>query len=77
LKLLYNDLSHSFEFTTLEQQLSLRFQGDGIGHVKIKGEARDEPGNGNVLLFELFTDQTELPGLINQVSDVIEQYPFQ
>src|SRR5690349_20183395 len=49
LKILYNDLSYTFDFTTIEGQLNLRFKGDGIGHIEVKGEAQDEAGTGNTL----------------------------
>jgi len=77
LKILYDDLWYTFHFTTIEGQLSLRFKGDGIGHIEIDGEAQDKAGTGNILSFELLVDQTQLPIIINEVNNALEQYPFQ
>ncbi len=76
LSTLYDNLNTEFVFKTLERQLELNFKTDGIGHIDIIGVAQDEAGIGNTLTFELNIDQTDLPMLIQQIRDVIEEFPF-
>ena len=68
-------LGETAELRTMEKQLELSLVGDGRGHFQIKGEARDEAGMGNELLFALAMDQTELSPLLRQLDDVLSRYP--
>lgn len=52
LKSLYADLKRSATFTTYERQLELTIVGDGIGHMRLHGEAMDYAGTGNKLIFQ-------------------------
>src|SRR5207245_2813088 len=46
LRPLYESLSGTAEFPTLEEQLYLRLTGDGKGHIELVGEVADQPGIG-------------------------------
>lgn len=72
---LYEHLTGVAEFKTLESQLSLEAKGDGIGHISIHGEARDQAGIGNRLLFEINIDQTQLQSSLDSLADVLATYP--
>src|SRR5690349_11587952 len=47
LRPLYQTLSGSVDFKTMEAQLSLHLVGDGKGHIELHGEVLDQPGIGN------------------------------
>ena len=53
LEALYSSLRGEAEFTTLEEQLSLRLTGNGRGEVLLRGAAMDIAGTGNRLEFQL------------------------
>lgn len=74
LRPLYESLTGTAEFATLEEQLSLRLVGDGKGHIDLSGEVRDRPG-GNRLLFRLQFDQTQLRSSICEFERVTSQFP--
>jgi hypothetical protein len=73
---LYNDLSGSYEFRTLEDQLYMKFSGDGLGHINIECTAQDQAGNGNTLNFEMCIDQTSVKGLMEQLEGITNTFPF-
>lgn len=68
-------LTGNAEFSTLEGQLSLALVGDGLGHIQIKGEARDEAGIGNRLSFSFAIDQTQLQSSVRALGTAIAAYP--
>ena len=70
LEKLYQDLGHEFTFTTSEDQLKIKFKGDGIGHFTLDCTARDQSSMGSTLNFELFIDQTDLPQLLSQLKSI-------
>ena len=75
LVVLYEHLNGVAEFNTLEGQLSLEATGDGIGHIAIRGKARDQAGTGNSLLFEIHIDQTQLQDSVRSLADILASYP--
>lgn len=75
LEMLYRQLEGTAAFATLEEQLELQFVGDGLGHILIRGKARDLAGTGNRLAFETEIDQTELPAIIAALRLVEIEYP--
>ena len=75
LKILDKDLNSSFEFSTLEDQLTMKVSGDGVGHVVLDCVAQDQAGNGNILEFTIETDQTILQPLINQIDLINKEFP--
>ncbi len=73
---LYETLIGDAVFNTLEDQLSIRLSGDGIGHIHVEGYIKDEVGVGyNKLVYELSIDQTELKTVANQLRKVLSAYP--
>jgi len=75
LRPLYQALSSTAEFTTMEEQLSLRLVGDGKGHIELHGEVADQPGIGNRLHFTLRFDQSQLGASIHDLEQVTLQFP--
>ncbi len=63
------------QFTTMEEQVALTLAGDGKGHVRVSGEARDEPGSGNRLQFEFALDQAVLPSICRSLEQLLAAFP--
>lgn len=72
---LYESLSGTAAFQPMEEQLQLQLEGDGKGHIVVRGRARDEAGIGNVLTFDLGLDQTDLPQLVRSLEDTLTAFP--
>lgn len=72
---LYETLTSTAEFNTLEEQLQLRLSGDGKGHIDLKGEVVDRAGIGNRLCFDLEFEQSQLAASIRQLDAVITAFP--
>jgi len=72
---LYETLSGSSEFGTMEDQLNLKLVGDGKGHIELRGEVADHPGIGNRLHFTLQFDQSQLRASISELGKVILEFP--
>jgi len=72
---LYQTLVGTAKFETLEGQLELRATGDGLGHIKISGEALDQAGIGNKLIFEIVVDQTQLQTSVQSLAAVMLAFP--
>jgi hypothetical protein len=72
---LYQTLTGKAEFRTLEGQLDLTATGDGLGHIKISGKARDQAGTGNRFSFEIGIDQTQLQTSVQSLAAVLAAYP--
>ena len=75
LRNLYESLSGTVQFTTLEEQLSLALVGDGRGHIEVSGVAIDAPGIGNRLEFKLSLDQSQLASTLKGLDDVVSAFP--
>ena len=75
LKPLHENLNGTATFTTLEEQLSLRLNGDGRGHIELRGEVADQAGIGNRLNFTLQFDQSQLGTSVRQLEKVTAQFP--
>ena len=75
LRPLVETLAGSAEFTTMEEQLSLRLAGDGKGHVELRGEVSDQAGFGNRLDFTLQFDQSQLRASIHELERVTSEFP--
>jgi hypothetical protein len=73
---LHTALNGSATFETMEHWLRVDVQGDGRGHFLAKCEARDQPGVGNTLRFELTFDQTELPPMLTALDEVVRAFPI-
>lgn len=72
---LYDDLRSPALLAPMEEQLVLRLEGDGRGHIVCHGEARDVVGTGNSLRFELQLDQTQRFATMVQLSELLNRYP--
>jgi hypothetical protein len=74
---LYSDLDGTAEFAPdYDRSLTLRFAGDGIGHISIEGEACPNPATGPWLRFGLpGIDQTYLPAMIDTFAELATTYP--
>jgi hypothetical protein len=75
LRPLYDSLSGSAKFSTMEEQLSLNLVGDGKGHIELRGEVADRPGLGNRLHLSLQFDQSQLGESIRELERVISEFP--
>ena len=62
-------------FAPLEPWLTLRLEGDGLGHVTVSGRADDDVAIGNKLHFHFELDQTYLGPLIKDLEAVMTEYP--
>lgn len=76
LKRIYNDLKGYANFDGLENYLTLRINGDGIGHFNVSVTACDQPGVGGILTFHLSFDQTTILELVNQLDRITKQFPI-
>jgi hypothetical protein len=59
----------------MEHWLRIQVAGDGRGHFRAQREARDPPGIGNTLRFEISFDQTELPTTLAALDKVLAGSP--
>ena len=75
LKPLYEKLSGSVKFDTLEGQLKLQLNGDGKGHIELLGEVTDRKGDGNCLHFTLEFDQSQLRVSISELEKIMLEFP--
>jgi len=76
LRPLYKKLNGSAEFVTMEEQLRLKLDGDGKGHIELRGEVADHAGIGNRLHFTLRFDQSQLATSIRELERVTSQFPI-
>lgn len=76
LRVLYETLTGTAEFTTMEEQLHLLFRGDGKGHIELEGKLVDQPGIGNRLHFTLQFDQSQLGASIRELEKVTSGFQF-
>ena len=74
LAVLHKDLEATASFETIEGQLLFTAQVDRLGTISIKGEARDEAGIGNKLVFGFEFDQSYLTHTIKQLNVVVDSF---
>ena len=75
LRALLETLKGEAVFHTLEEQLTLTLQGDGLGHIQLHGKALDQVGIGNCLEFGLAIDQTQLRSSVRALEAAVNAYP--
>lgn len=75
LRSLHSTLRGKASFTTMEEQLSLELEGNGLGHISLLGKTSDQPGIGNQLQFQLSLDQTQLQASLRSLEAVVNAYP--
>jgi hypothetical protein len=72
---LYDSLTGQAKFRTLEDQLSLDLVGDGRGHIRLTGNAADQPGIGNTFAFAFTFDQTQLQTSVQSLARLLGAVP--
>lgn len=72
---LHAELKGTASFESMEEWLRMTVDGDGRGHFVAKCDARDQPGTGNMLRFELRFDQTELPPILASLDAALAAFP--
>ena len=72
---LQHELRGEAMFDTMEEQIKLHCVGDGYGHIQVQGEACDEAGVGNRLMFTLAVDQTDLQPTLRHLERALAEYP--
>jgi hypothetical protein len=63
------------EFTTMEEWLLIRVEGDRRGHMVCRCVLRDEPGIGNTLTCTLASDQTFIRSTVTELSAAVRAFP--
>ena len=71
LRELYETLRGDVDFKTTEDQVGFRLNGDGRGHIELRGHFLDRIGDGNRLDFTLNFDQSLLRHSIAQIGDLV------
>jgi len=59
----------------MEPWLTLKLEGDKLGHVMVTGMADDEVAIGNKLSFRFEIDQSYLPSLIKDLRALLAEFP--
>jgi hypothetical protein len=75
LRRLHADVHGTAAFHTMEHWLEIDVVGDGYGHFTARCEARDEPGIGNTLRFELTFELSELRSIVASLDAVVVAFP--
>lgn len=75
LRILHSTLRGKAKFTTMEEQLSIEIEGNGLGHMRLLGKISDQPGIGNQLQFQLSLDQNQLQASLRSLEVVVNAYP--
>ena len=76
LKNLYDTLKGFAELDTMEGQIKLTYNGNGRGGIKIEGTLKDRAGDGNKLSFSGNLDQSYIKLLIDDLNELINEYPI-
>lgn len=74
---LHAELTGKARFETMEDWLRMDLEGDGRGHFVATCEAREQPGTGCMLRFELRLDQTELLPVLASLDAVLAAFPLE
>jgi hypothetical protein len=61
--------------STIEEQIALTLSGDGKGHVRVQGDARDAPAGENRLHFGFDIDQTYLQEICRSLEIILSAFP--
>ena len=61
--------------STLDGQITLALTADGVGAVRVTGEAIDAKEDGNRLQFSFEIDQTEVPAICQSLSNLLAAFP--
>ncbi|MFG0320089.1 MAG: hypothetical protein ACF8XB_22645 [Planctomycetota bacterium JB042] len=63
------------EFTTDEEQVAFRIEGDGLGHFEVHGEVVEQPGVGNRLRWRIEVDRSQVAAALRQVRAIKAAVP--
>jgi hypothetical protein len=77
LKKICDSLKGQAEFKTLEGQIQIKIEGDGLGYFSVDCEVMDEAGIGNKLNIAMAFDQTQIPDFVRQLEKIVKQFPIQ
>ncbi|MDN5942717.1 MAG: hypothetical protein L0H94_12605 [Nitrospira sp.] len=72
---LYYSLKGEACFDSMEDWLSIKVKGDGLGHMTADCKAMDEAGTGNTLCFELRFDQSDMPEILSGLAEIVDKFP--
>lgn len=75
-KALYDNLHGEACFSSMEDWLSMKIQGDGLGHFEAVCRTMDQAGIGNTLEFILHFDQSEIPGIVSGLETILQTFPI-
>jgi hypothetical protein len=70
---LYLNLKGYAEFTTIEGQVGIKVETDGLGHMNTSGYLKDDVSSGNKLSFKIEFDQTLLKRTISEIDEALFQ----
>lgn len=73
---LFETLTGEAEFTTLEEQLTLKVAAVSRGNIEVNGIALDQAGIGNKLQFHFEFDQTHLAETLRDLNGIIASFPI-
>ena len=73
---LFETLTGQAEFTTLEEQLTLKIAAVSRGNIEVNGIALDQAGIGNKFQFHLEFDQTHLAETLGDLNEIIASFPI-
>lgn len=73
---LFETLTGQAEFTTLEEQLTLKIAALSRGNIEVNGIALDQAGISNKLQFHLEIDQTCLAETLRGLNEIIASFPL-
>ena len=73
---LVETLTGQAEFTTLEEQLTLKVAAVSRGNIEVNGIALDQAGIGNKFQFHLEFDQTHLAETLRDLNEIKASFPI-
>ena len=71
IEVLYNKIEGIAQLKTIEDQVELKIEGEGSGHMKLTGFLKDNVSFGNKLHFEIEFDQSFLPKTISELNSTL------
>jgi hypothetical protein len=75
LERLHRELRGLGRFRSMEEWLDIEVSGDGRGHFKGLCRLKDRAGDGNLLECKVEFDQTDVPGMLEQLRSIEAAFP--
>ncbi len=72
---LYDKLDETVIFNSLEDFVEIKISGDGVGHLEARCELMDNSDPRNILRFNIYFDQTQIPEWIKQLERITKEFP--